>query len=107
MLTEVTVSELLLPHLAFDAIAQVRIDALGKRSFRGRIIRIHPNLDAVTRRGIVELELQPVPEGARPGQLCRVYLDTHTAARLLIPFSSLRRDTQGEYVYKVDGGGRV
>ena len=79
------------------------IDALGNTVFDGRISRIHPNLDPLTRRGTVEVTLTPVPTGARPGQLCRVTFNTRTAERLMIPFRALRRDNKGEYVFLLDG----
>jgi membrane fusion protein (multidrug efflux system) len=107
LITEVTVSELLLAKLSVNETAMVRIDALGKDSFKGRISRIFPNLDPVTRRGTLEVELKPVPKGARPGQLCRVQLQTQAAQRLLFPFKALRRDDSGEYVFTVDGENQV
>ncbi len=102
LITEVTVSELLLPRLREGDAVQVRIDALGKTGYTGRIKRIHPDLDPLTRRGTVEVELKPVPQGARPGQLCRVRFQSRADTRLTIPFKALRRDAQGEYVFLVD-----
>jgi membrane fusion protein (multidrug efflux system) len=75
--------------------------------FSGKVSRIFPNLDPVTRRGTVEVELNPVPPAARPGQLCRVKLKTQAADRLMIPFSALRRDQKGEYVFAIDAEGKV
>jgi membrane fusion protein (multidrug efflux system) len=86
---------------------QVTIDALGDAVYSGKISRIFPNLDPVTRRGTVEVELNPVPAGARPGQLCRVTLTTDAAQRLVVPFSALRRDQSGAYVYRVDASNIV
>jgi len=85
----------------------VRIDALGDRVFEGRIVRIFPNLDPLTRRGTIEVEIDPVPEGAAPGQLCRVELNTHAARRQVIPYAALRRDTTSEYVFLVDAESRA
>jgi membrane fusion protein (multidrug efflux system) len=107
LVTELQVSELILPHLAVGDVARVRIDALGDRVYQGRIIRIYPTLDPVTRRGTVEVEISPVPAGAAPGQLCRVELSTRAARRRVIPFSALRRDEKSEYVYVVDAEGRA
>lgn len=107
LVTEVTLSELLITKLSVNDPVDVSIDALGDQSFKGRISRIHPNLDPVTRRGTVEVELKPVPEGARPGQLCRIKLSTQAAERLVIPFSALRRDQKGEYVFAIDEQGKV
>ncbi len=107
LITEVTVSELLLPYVKLGDPVNVTIDALGQQNFAGRIHRIHPNLDPITRRGTIEVELTPVPEGARPGQLCRVQLQTQALQRVVMPFKALRRDTVGEYVYAIGEGDKV
>ena len=107
LVTELPVSELILPDLAKGDIARVRIDALGDRVYQGRIVRIHPNLDPVSRRGTIEVELEPVPAGAAPGQLCRVELSTKPGKRRVIPFSALRRDDTSEYVFVLDEGGKA
>jgi RND family efflux transporter MFP subunit len=107
LVTELPVSELILPDLAVGDVARVRIDALGDRVYEGRITRIYPTLDPVSRRGTIEVEIAPVPAGALPGQLCRVELSTHAARRRVIPFSALRRDEKSEYVFILDGEGRA
>jgi membrane fusion protein (multidrug efflux system) len=71
-------------------------------SFIGKILRIHPSLNVATRSGIVEIVLDPAPPGALPGQLCRVKLQSPPQPRLLIPFSALRRDQEGEFVFVVN-----
>jgi len=105
LITELPVSELILPYLLKGDKAKVKIDALGSTVYEGLITRIHPGLDPVTRRGLIEVELQPVPAGAKPGQLCRVELNTHAAKRQVIPFSALRRDNKSEYVFIVNEKG--
>jgi len=107
LVTELPVSELILPRLKTGDTARVRIDALGDRVYQGHVTRIHPTLDPVTRRGTIEVELQPVPEGAAPGQLCRVELGTHAAQRRVIPFSALRRDDESEFVFVLDDEGQA
>ncbi|WP_172597754.1 efflux RND transporter periplasmic adaptor subunit [Sulfuriflexus mobilis] len=102
LITEVAVSELLLPDLHKGDKVEVRIDALLARRFHGEILRIHPSLNVATRSGLVEIILDPAPDGARPGQLCRVNLQGPAQERLLIPFSALRRDHEGEFVFVVD-----
>jgi membrane fusion protein (multidrug efflux system) len=107
LVTTVEVSELVLPHLRSGDAARVRIDALGPDTHAGRIVRIFPSLDPVTRRGTVEVELNPVPPGAAPGQLCRVEFTTHASERFVIPFSALRRDDASEYVLVLDAENRA
>ena len=40
-----------------------------------------------------------MPGSARPGQLCRVTLETAETPRLLIPLSALQFDGRGSFVY--------
>lgn len=105
LVTDVTVSELILPQLQIGDAAQVRIDALGNALHEGRIVRIHPAIDPASRTGRVEVVLDPVPQGARAGQFCRVVLATGVTERLIAPLSAVQRDPQGEYVmvYGKDG----
>lgn len=104
LVTELSVSELILPGLANGSPVSVRIDALGDQPFSGEIIRIHPELDSLSRQGKVEIQLNPVPPGARAGQFVRVTLRTVETPRLLVPFGALRRDRQGEYLYLLENG---
>lgn len=101
------VSELLLPHLKPGGPVKVRIDALGSRVLSGRIQRIHPELDRVTRQGVVEVALDPVPQDARAGQFARVTLETAEVERMLIPFAAVKRDRSGDFVYRVDEQNKV
>jgi RND family efflux transporter MFP subunit len=107
LVTDVTVSELVLPDLSPGDPASVRIDALGAKPHPGRIVRIHPSIDPATRTGTVEVALDPVPKGARPGQFCRVVLSSGARERLLVPLAALRRDAEGEYVFVFQEDGTV
>lgn len=107
LITQVEVSELLLPLFAPGDPVRVRIDALGEKEHPGRIRRIHPTVDPRTRKGIIEVELSPVPDGARAGQLCRVRLTARARERLVIPFAAVRRGQDSEYVYIVDDQGKA
>jgi len=106
LITEVQVSELLLNKLHLGDPVTMTIDALSVAArtepLQASITRIHPNLNPLTRTGTVEIALNPVPEGARPGQLARITLQTEKSERLLIPFVALRRSTEGEFIYHVD-----
>ncbi len=107
LVTEVTVSELFLPQLRVGDDVSVRIDALGRENFPGRIQRIHPTVDPASRQGTVEVVLEPAPARALPGQLCRVTLTARPQPRLLIPFAALQRDLQGEYLFAYRDGKAV
>lgn len=102
LVTEIRVSELLIPHLKQSQAVAVRIDALGDQRFPGRIVRIHPTVDALSRRGKLEIALDLVPAGAAAGQLCRVFIEARSLERQLVPFSAVQRNREGEFVYVLD-----
>ena len=102
LLTDLEVSEMLVPYIAVGDTVRTRIDALGGTEFPGQVVRVHPELDSRTRQGRVEIELRPVPEGARAGQFARVVFSTEALDRKVIPFAALRRDRDGEFVYRID-----
>ncbi|MCU7941088.1 MAG: efflux RND transporter periplasmic adaptor subunit [Candidatus Thiodiazotropha sp. (ex Cardiolucina cf. quadrata)] len=102
LITRILVSDLLLPQLNSNDPVTVRIDGLGEKPFSGRIHRIYPELDETTRMGTIEVVLEPIPNGARSGQLCRVMLQTATRDRITVPFNALQRDTDGEFVFRLD-----
>ena len=103
----VHLSELLLAHIKTGQAVQVRIDALGERHFPARVTRLYPTIDPRNRQGTMELQLQTVPKGARPGQLCRVMVNSETTPRRAIPFLAVRHDSKGEYVYRLDAENKV
>ncbi|MFZ5484848.1 MAG: efflux RND transporter periplasmic adaptor subunit [Pseudomonadota bacterium] len=107
LITEVAVSELVLPRLRVGGRVQVRIDALGTATFPGRITRLHPALDPATRAGLVEVTLTPQPAGARPGQFCRVTFEPAGAQQRVVPLAALQRDASGEHVYVYRDDARV
>lgn len=102
LVTDVHVSELLLPGLRNGDPVTVRIDALGERTINGRIRRIYPTVDPKTRRGQIEIVLDEVPAQARSGQFCRVSLSSRRKDARLVPLAAMRRDDRGEYVYVVE-----
>jgi len=102
LITEVSVSGLLIPALNIGDTVEIQIDALPNQIVQGKILRIHPTLNPSTRNGIVEIILDPAPSGARPGQFCRVNLLSSMTERKLIPFTALRQDNDGSYVYTIN-----
>lgn len=97
----IPLSELLLSNIKIGDEVQVRIDALGEQQYPAKVSRIFPTIDPQTRKGMMEVLFASIPEGARPGQLCRVTVDTQTTPRRNVPFAAIRHDSQGEYVYRL------
>jgi len=97
----IPVSELLLSNIDTGDTVQVRIDALGEEQYSATVKRIFPTIDPQTRKGMMEMQFATIPEGARPGQLCRVTVNTQTTPRRNVPFAAIRHDSQGEFVYRL------
>jgi len=97
-----SLSELYISQITIGDAIHYQIDALGKQIWSGEIERIFPEINAQTRKGIIELKLTPVPEGAKPGQLARIRLSTAKEEVLVIPLSAIRYDQQGAYVFVVN-----
>ncbi len=95
-------SEHWIPQIQTGDQVEIQIDALADSIHAGQIKRIHPTIDASTRKGIVEIEFLPAPFGAQAGQLARVYLQTHPTSKLVIPVHAIHHDGSGAYVYVVD-----
>jgi RND family efflux transporter MFP subunit len=95
-----------LPYLAVGDQVSLTIDALRGQRFSANIDRIHPGVDRNSRQGVVEVVLEPgsdrVPDGARPGQFCRVTFNSPPLQALLVPFAALQYDSEGEFVMRVD-----
>jgi len=101
LIIKIQISELLIAKYKINDKVDILIDALEKHSYTGFINRIHPTIDSDTRQGTLEIRLNPIPKGAKAGQLCRVTLKTTPKPSLSIPFSALRQDKKGEFVYLV------
>ena len=91
-----------IPMIQSGDSVDVKIDALADSIHPGQIKRIHPTIDADTRKGTVEIAFEPVPFGAQAGQLARVYLKTRPADKLVVPAHTLHHDSKGAYVYVVN-----
>lgn len=107
LIVNISLSELYLSKIKQGDAITYQIDALGKKSWTGKVLRIYPQINAQTRKGIVEVKLDPIPQGARPGQLARINLLTEKETVLVIPLSAIRYDQQGAYVFVVDSEQKI
>jgi len=107
LIIDVDVSERLLSELQLKDTVSVQIDALGTNTFKGSISRIHPTIDARTRLGRLEVTLNSLPQRVQEGQFCRVTIETQLSPRLTLPYTALRRDRDGEYVFIVDADNKA
>jgi RND family efflux transporter MFP subunit len=107
LVIEVAISEWLLSQLELNQSVEVQIDALGPKTLTGTISRLHPTIEQHSRLGQIEVTLQPLPKGIREGQFCRATITSHLSSRLALPYSALRRDSDGEYVFVIDANNKT
>jgi RND family efflux transporter MFP subunit len=107
LVIDVNIPERLLSQLKRLDPTSIQIDALGTQTYKGYISRIHPTIDSRTRFGRIEITLRTLPRGAQEGQFCRVTLTRHISPQLTLPYSALRRDREGEYVFLVDANNKT
>lgn len=107
LIVKIPLSELYLSKIKQGDAVTYQLDALGKKLWTGNILRIYPQINAQTRKGLIEVKLEPVPENARPGQLARINLLTAHEQVLVIPLSAIRYDQQGAYVFTVDAENKI
>lgn len=107
LIVKVPLSELYLSKINTGDAISFMIDALGRQEWTGKVFRIYPNVNAQTRKGIIEVNLSPVPKGAKPGQLARINLLTPKKQMLVIPLSAIRYDQQGAYVFVLQKDNKI
>lgn len=107
LVVKLNLSEILLANIDQGAKVDVRIDALGDKTYPGFVTRKYPTIDPVTRQGTLEVKLEPIPPGALPGQLCRVTIAAETQPLRTVPLAVVRHDARGEYVYRLAAKNKV
>lgn len=108
LIIKVQISELLLPQLLLNSRVSIEIDALSTlKNITGKISRIYPTIDPLSRQGTLEVELSNVPTGAKPGQLSRIIIYSPAKERLLVDAAALQYDNTGKYVYRIDTENRI
>ncbi|MCA2011260.1 efflux RND transporter periplasmic adaptor subunit [Cereibacter sphaeroides] len=96
--TEVLETELVLLHPG--APAQLRIASLPP--VQGEVRRVAPIVSATTRLGEVRIALED-SDGLRPGLYVGGMVVVADREGLAVPLASVLRDTEGSFVYRVDG----
>ena len=70
----------------------------------GRLTRLAPVVDAVSRLGGVEAAFEKIPPGARAGRAVDLVVTTRPQPRLLVPLRAVQTDRQGAWVWVVADG---
>lgn len=96
-----SLAERWLPLVKKDQTVELHIDALGDRKIAANVARIHPTVNANTHKGIIEILIDPVPDGATVGQFARAGIELKATDRLVIPIHTIHYEPKGAYVYRV------
>jgi RND family efflux transporter MFP subunit len=71
------------PKLALGMAVEILVDELPGRSFVGKVSRLAPTLDAETRRGAIEIALEPA-EGLLPNMFGRAQISFGSSANVMV-----------------------
>jgi len=96
-----SLAERWIPLVKKGQAVSLRIDALGDKQFDAEIIRIHPTINTSTHKGIIEILLSPVPEGATVGQFARAKIELKATDRLVVPAYTIQYEPEGAFIYRV------
>ena len=88
-------------------VAPVRVDALGSERVAGRVVRKGGAPQADTQRYPVVLSLDNEPGRLLPGMLAHAMLQVGAAPAIRLPARAVIREFELDYVFVVDGEGRV
>lgn len=84
-----SVPETAFPKLKIGHEGTVTLDALGEKAFKGKVLRLSPSIDPVTRTGQAELLLK-AEEGMKPGMYARVKLEVGSHEGLSVPREAVK-----------------
>ena len=101
LLLTTSLAERWIPLVKKGQAVSLRIDALGDKQFDAEIIRIHPTINISTHKGIIEILLSPVPEGATVGQFARAKIELKATDRLVVPAYTIQYEPEGSFIYRI------
>ncbi|HNX66460.1 MAG TPA: efflux RND transporter periplasmic adaptor subunit [Bacteroidales bacterium] len=102
----VDISEQNYPLIKKGMAAKVTADVYEGRSFEGRIFRVHPTINAMSRSFETEIEVSNNDESLRPGMFLRVSIDMGEIDAFVVPASTvlLQEGTNERYIFIVNNG---
>lgn len=102
----VNVSETYFPEIKEGLSADVNLDIYPQKTFVGKVYRIYPTIDPMSRTFKVEIKLNNKDEKLRPGMFARVSIDLGDYEAMVIPAIALlqQEGTNEKYVFIYDKG---
>ncbi len=101
----VNISEEFFPQVRIGTPATIRLDIYPDKSFSGKVMLIHPTIDAATRSFQAELRIENPSLLIRPGMFARAIVDFGSKERLVVPDVAVIKQpgTNDRYVYVLEG----
>lgn len=102
----INVSESYFPKVKEGMAVDISIDALPNESFVGKVSKIYPTVDEMTRSFGVEIRLNNPGNKIRPGMYARVNMNLGVESRVVVPDRAVIRQvgSGSRFVYVYEGG---
>jgi len=100
-----SISEQNYPQIKRGMTARVKADVYPDKEFQGRIYRIHPTINPLSRTFEAEIEVPNNNELLRPGMFVRVSIDMGEIESFVVPSSAvlIQEGTNERFVFLTDG----
>jgi membrane fusion protein (multidrug efflux system) len=101
----VSISEQNYPLIKNGMIARITADVYPDKEFTGKIFRVHPTIDPMSRTFLAEIQISNGNEVLRPGMFARVYIDMGEVEAFVVPSSSVlvQEGTNDRFIFVADG----
>jgi len=101
----VSISEQYFPLIKNGMKARILADVYPDKEFEGRIFRVHPTIDAMSRTFRAEISIPNKSEFLRPGMFARVYIDMGEVEAFVVPSSSVlvQEGTNERFIFVAAG----
>ena len=101
----VSISEQNYPLIKRGMQARITADVYPDKEFEGRIFRIHPTINPMSRTFNAEVSIPNGNELLRPGMFARVYIDMGEVEAFVVPSSSvlIQEGTNDRYIFVAEG----
>lgn len=98
------VLESMISQLKTGQMILVKVDALPRENFNGKIVEISPTVDPLTRMGEVKILILNSGRRLKPGMFARAESKINPHQGLLIPIDAIIRRGANQYIFKVEEG---
>jgi RND family efflux transporter MFP subunit len=101
----VSISEQFYPLIKNGMKARVTADVYPDKEFEGRIFRVYPTIDPMSRAFRAEIEIPNNSEILRPGMFARVFIDMGQIDAFVVPADAvlMQEGTNDRYLFVVNG----